>query len=105
MDGVRRARALRACVGVIVCAVLPIASMARGSSIFAWTMYSRAGRFRIDLVATDAAGARRVRNPTILAEHASAAAADLVAGSDGWRDGSAGLLRAHLDELAEHACS
>jgi hypothetical protein len=104
--GFARARALRASIGVIACVVLPAASWLEGSATFAWTMYSRAGEFCIDLIAFDAAGNPRQRNPTLLALHAGPGAASLLAGSDHWRQGpSMALLRHHLDELARHACS
>ena len=68
-------------------------------------MYSRAGEFRIDFVATGADGHRRSRNPTALAENASAGTASLLAGADHWRQGpSMATLRTHLDDLADHAC-
>ena len=68
-------------------------------------MYSRAGEFRIDLVAFDADGRAHSRNPTVLAEHAAPIEASLLAGSEHWRPGpSVATFRTHLDELADHAC-
>jgi hypothetical protein len=73
--------------------------------MLAWTMYSRAGEFRIDLVAFDAVGRAHLRNPTVLAEGATLGAASLLAGSDHWRPGpSVANLRSHLDDLAAYAC-
>ncbi len=101
----RRARRLRWGLGAIVCFVLPAASWIEGSATFAWTMYSRAGEFRIDLVAFDADGRPHRRNPTALAEHAAPATALLLAGSDHWRPGpSMATLRRHIDDLAAYAC-
>ena len=101
----QRTRLVRSCVGVLACLVLPAASRLEGSATLAWTMYSRSGEFRIDLVTTDDAGRRRTRNPTLLAEHAPPAAASLLAGSDHWRPGaSLATLRHHLDDLADAAC-
>jgi hypothetical protein len=73
--------------------------------MLAWTMYSRAGEFRIDLIAFDAAGRAHLRNPTVLADGAAPEVASLLAGSDHWRQGpSVATLRAHLDDLAAYAC-
>jgi hypothetical protein len=69
-------------------------------------MYSRADEFCIDLVTFDAGGTPHRRNPTLLARRAGTGAASLLAGSDHWRQGpSMAILRRHLDELAEYACS
>ena len=100
----RGTRLVRWCVGAIVCVVLPTGSRLAGSATFAWTMYSRATEFRIDLITTDAAGQRRSRNPTALAEHALPGTALLLGGSDHWRPGPSTTLRSHLDDLADHAC-
>ena len=98
-------RRLRFVAGAILCFFLPAGSWAQGSGQFAWTMYSRAGEFRIDLVALDGAGRAHLRNPTALAAGASPGAAMLLAGSDHWRQGpSVAALRAHLDSLADYAC-
>ncbi|MDP9152306.1 MAG: hypothetical protein M3O36_20465 [Myxococcota bacterium] len=78
---------LRASIGVIACVVLPAASRLEGSGAFAWTMYSRAGEFRIDLLTFDADGRSSQRNPTLLADHAAPGAASFLAGSDHWRYG------------------
>jgi hypothetical protein len=100
------ARTLRAGIGAIVCVLLPAASWLEGSGTFAWTMYSRATEFCIDLLTFDTAGAAHRRNPTLLASHADPGAASLLAGSDHWRQGpSMAILRHHLAELADYACS
>jgi hypothetical protein len=100
--GVRRFRFI---VGVLACVVLPAASRAQGSGIFAWTMYSRTGEFRVDLVALDAGGRAHIRNPTVLADGASGDVSSLLAGSDHWRQAaSVAALRDHLDDLAAYAC-
>jgi hypothetical protein len=100
--GVRR---LRLGVGVMACVFLPGASWIEGSKLFAWSMYSRAGEFRIDLVAFDADGRAHSRNPTVLAEHAAPEAASLLAGSEHWREGpSVAVLRVHLPALVAYAC-
>jgi hypothetical protein len=99
---IRRARWI---VGALVCVVLPAASSIEGSRFFAWSMYSRAAEFRIDLVTFDADRHARPRNPTALAEHAAPAAGALLAGSDHWRPApSVAVLRAHLSDLAHYAC-
>ncbi len=99
-------RRLRFVVGALVCFVLPAGSWFDGSGAFAWTMYSRAGEFRIDLVAFDADGRARTRNPTMLAEHAAPIEASLLAGSDHWRQGpSVATFRTHIDDLADYACA
>lgn len=102
---VSRIRCLRFVVGAIACFALPAGSLVQGSGTFAWTMYSRAGQFRIDLVAFDADGRAHLRNPTVLADGATPEAASLLAGSEHWRQGpSLAVLRAHLDDLAAYAC-
>jgi hypothetical protein len=98
-------RRLRWLAGAFFCVVLPAGSWIEGSRTFAWSMYSRAGEFRIDLVTFDAQGKPHARNPTALAEHAAPAAAGLLAGSEHWRQGpSVAVLRAHLKDLASYAC-
>jgi hypothetical protein len=84
---------------------MPAASRLAGSGSFAWTMYSRADEFRIELVTFDASGAAHRRNPTALAAHAAPGVASLLAGSDHFRAGpSMQSMRAHLGDLAEYAC-
>jgi hypothetical protein len=101
-----RTRLLRASIGAIAFVLLPAASWLDGSATFAWTMYSRAGEFCIDLLTFDAGGRPNRRNPTLLARRAAPGAASLLAGSDHWRQGpSMGILRRHLDELAAYACN
>jgi hypothetical protein len=98
-------RRVRWIVGALVCVVLPAGSWIEGSRFFAWSMYSRAAEFRIDLVTFDADLRARPRNPTALAEHAAPAAGALLAGSDHWRPApSLAVLRAHLSDLAHYAC-
>ena len=100
-----RARRTRAVVGILACVALPGLSWLDGSGTFAWTMFSATREFRIELVAIDPAGRVQPRNPTALAAHAAPGVASLLAGSDHWRPGaSMGMLRAHLDDLALHAC-
>jgi hypothetical protein len=98
-------RHLRILVGALVCVVLPLGSRVQGSGMLAWTMYSRIEEFRVDLVAFDGAGRAHLRNPSVLAEGASADVASLLAGSDHWRQAvSVGSLRDHLGDLADYAC-
>jgi hypothetical protein len=93
-------------VGALICVVVPAGSWIEGSRFFAWSMYSRAAEFRLDLVTFDADRRARPRNPTALAEHAAPAAGALLAGSDHWRPApSVAALRAHLSDLARYACS
>jgi hypothetical protein len=101
-----RVRLLRIVVGAVVCVVLPAVSWLQGSRQFAWAMYSRAGEYRIEVVAWDAQGRARLRNPTALAEHAAPVESALLAGSDHWREGpSMAPFRTHLGELAAYACT
>jgi hypothetical protein len=100
-----RIRRLRWVVGALACVVLPAGSWLEGSRAFAWSMYSRTGEFRIDLVTFGADGKAHARNPTALAAHATPAAAALLAGSEHWRPGpSVAVLRTHLADLAGYAC-
>jgi hypothetical protein len=104
-SSVSRVRRLRFIVGALACVVLPAGSRLQGTGMLAWTMYSRTGEFRIDLVAFDAAGRAHLRNPTVLAAGASSDVASLLAGSDHWRQAaSVAALREHLHDLAGHAC-
>jgi dienelactone hydrolase len=96
---------LRLAVGFVVCLLLPAASWAEGSAMLAWTMYSRTGELRVDLVAYDATGRAHLRNPAVLADGVSPDVASLLAGSDHWRPASSvAAIRDHLDDLALHAC-
>jgi hypothetical protein len=98
-------RRLRWIVGALICVALPAGSWIEGSRFFAWSMYSGAAEFRLDLVTFDADGRARPRNPTALAEHAAPAAGALLAGSDHWRPGpSVAVLRGHLSDLGDYAC-
>jgi hypothetical protein len=98
-------RPLHVIVGTIVLVVLPIASATLGSGYFAWTMYSGAGEYRVDIRVKDAAGRWRSVAPTGLAESSSAATADVLVGADHFRRGpSLAVFRTHLSELAAYAC-
>jgi hypothetical protein len=98
-------RRFRLAVGALACVVLPLGSRIQGSGLLAWTMYSRTGEFRIELVTFDATGRAHARNPTILAGGADPNTAALLAGSDHWREG-VGLyvLRLGLYDFAGYAC-
>lgn len=100
-----RIRRLRFLVGAFACVILPAGSRAFGTGMLSWTMYSRVGEFRVDLVAFDADGRAHLRNPTVLAEGATEDVAVLLAGADHWRPAtSVTVLREHLDDLAGYAC-
>jgi hypothetical protein len=102
ISGVRR---FRFAVGALACVLLPAGSRIQGSGMLAWTMYSRTGEFRIDLVTFDATGRAHVRNPTILASGADPNTAALLAGSDHWRQGaSVHVIRGGLYDFAGYAC-
>jgi hypothetical protein len=94
-------------LGAFFCVVLPVFSWADGSRMFAWTMFSGAEEYRLEVTAKDAGGQPSPVNPTLLAAHASPHTAVYLAGADHWRSGAAviGILRAHLGELARYACA
>jgi hypothetical protein len=102
---ISRVRGFRLAVGVLACVLLPAGSRLQGSGLLAWTMYSRTGEFRIDLVTLDSTGRAHTRNPTILASGADANTGALLAGSDHWREGaSIYVIRAGLYDFAGYAC-
>jgi hypothetical protein len=101
----RAMRRAHVAVGALICLVLPIGSWLEGSQAFAWTMFARSGEYRLEVLATDMSGRASVVNPTALAASAAPNARTFLGGADHWRTGSSLYsLRAHLDDLGEHAC-
>jgi len=95
---------MHAIVGAIMLVLLPLGSLLWGSGIFAWTMYSGTGEYRIEIRVRDERGWRSVA-PTGLAEAASESAAGVLSGADHFRRGPLlDVLRSHLGELATFAC-
>ncbi|MBX3157662.1 MAG: hypothetical protein KF773_16945 [Deltaproteobacteria bacterium] len=89
-------------VGVVVVVLIPLGSWLDGSGQLAWTMFSRTGQYRVELVAEG-----RALNPTAVAAvaapgptSAALAGADHFRHHDVWR----ATLRRHLGEVARLAC-
>jgi hypothetical protein len=93
-------------LGILFVLVLPIGSWIEGSRLFAWSMFSSVGTYRIEARAVDADGRVAPINPTALARRGTASTASYLAGADHWRSGgSLAIFRAHLDEVASLACA
>lgn len=93
-------------VAGIVCIAVPLGSHVEGSRLFAWSMFAAAGDYKLEVTAFDAEGRARAVNPNALAQHAAPSAVRVLGGADHWRSGaSLATLRAHLDDLARHACA
>jgi len=90
--------------GFVACIGVPAASWIFDSGLLAWTMYTGAREYRIDVTALEAQGQRRPLNPTALAAGAAPSVVALLAGSDHWRSGFTLLVRSHLDDIAKRAC-
>jgi hypothetical protein len=98
-------RHVHAAVGVALLFVLPAVSSVFGSGMFAWTMYSGSGEYRIDIRVRDERGVAHSVAPTGLAEASSRGAASVLVGADHFKRGpSLAALRAHLGDLAMLAC-
>src|SRR5262249_18379261 len=92
-------------LGILSIVVLPVTSWMSGSLLFAWSMFSSSGLYRIDVTVRDARGRVRVVNPTELAPLSTPSTAIVLAGADHWRRGtSLALLRSHLEDLARFDC-
>jgi hypothetical protein len=89
-------------VGVIAILLLPLVSWLDGSGQLAWTMFSRTGRYRLQLVADG-----RVLNPTEIAAAAGPGPTSwALAGADHFQhqDVTRATLRRHLSDVALLAC-
>jgi hypothetical protein len=88
--------------GIVVIALLPLASWLDGSGQLAWTMFSRTGRYRLVLTADGAP-----MNPTeVAAAAAPGPTSAALAGADQFKhhDVARATLRRHLDDVVELAC-
>jgi hypothetical protein len=101
----RSIRRIHWAAGFIACIGIPAASWIFDSGLLAWTMYTGAHEYRLDVTALEASGDRRPVNPTALAAGAAPSVVALLGGSDHWRSGFALLVRSHLDGIATRACS
>ncbi len=89
----------------LICVVLPLSSYVDGSRALCWSMYSRAGTYRVRIEARDADGSSREVPPTRVAESSSEGTSTALAGADHFRGGgSVASLRANLNGLAELVC-
>ena len=89
-------------VGLVVIVLLPLASWLDGSGQLAWTMFSRTGRYRLELVADGAP-----LNPTEVAALASPGpTSQALAGADHLlhHDVRRATLHRHLADVAALAC-
>jgi hypothetical protein len=89
-------------VGVVVVLLLPLASWLDGSGQLAWTMFSRTGRYRLELISDG-----KPVNPTELAAFAAPGpTSSALAGADHFRhhDVARATLRRHLRDIAGLAC-
>ena len=96
---------VHAALGLVLLVLLPIASLVFDSGVFAWTMYSGSGEYRIDIHVRDAQGVVHTVAPTGLADASSRGTAGVLVGADHFRRGPLlAALRTHLDQLALLAC-
>ena len=89
-------------VGVLVVLVLPLVSWFDGSGQLAWTMFSRTGRYRLELTANG-----RPINPTeVAAAAAPGPTSSALMGADHFQhqDVVRATLRRHLTDVARLAC-
>ena len=89
-------------VGVIVVLLLPAASWLDGSGQLAWTMFSRTGRYRLELVSDGTP-----LNPTEVAAFAAPGpTSSALAGADHFKhhDVARATLRRHLTDVVSLAC-
>ena len=89
-------------VGVLVVVVLPLLSWLDGSGQLAWTMFSRTGAYRIELVSDG-----KAMNPTELAASAAPGpTSSVLAGADHFKhhDVARATLRRHLVDVVALAC-
>lgn len=89
-------------VGVIAILLVPLASWFDGSGQLAWTMFSRTGRYRLELVADG----RQVNPTEVAAAAAPGPTAWALAGADHFQhqDVARATLRRHLADVAQLAC-
>jgi hypothetical protein len=87
------------------CLILPAYSKVRGEGGLSWTMFSRSDSFRLDLRATDRAGAVHLLHPAELGSRAEPALRYFLLGADRFRTWPVGpTFRARLPYLALLAC-
>lgn len=89
-------------VGILVVLLLPLASWLDGSGQLAWTMFSRTGRYRLELISDG-----KPLNPTEVAAFAAPGpTSSALAGADHFRhhDVARATLRRHLTDIASLAC-
>lgn len=99
-------RTVHAIVAAALLVILPLGSSLFGSGMFAWTMYSTSGEYRIDIRVRDRAGTWHSVAPTGLARSSTRGTAGILVGADHFRRGpSVAALRSHLAELARFACT
>jgi hypothetical protein len=100
--GSRSISRVHVAVGFVVVLLLPLASWIDGSGQLAWTMFSRTGRYRLELVADGAP-----INPTELAAFAAPGpTSSALAGADHFKhhDVARATARRHLADIATLAC-
>ena len=85
---------------------LPAASWLDGSGQLAWTMFTRTGHYRLEILATEGDGSRPVAPSALAAAAGPAPIARFLAGADHFRhhDVARASLRRHLDAVAALAC-
>jgi hypothetical protein len=89
-------------VGVIVVLLLPLVSWLDGSGQLAWTMFSRTGAYRLELLVDG-----KAMNPTELAAAAAPGpTSSVLAGADNFKhhDVARATLRRHLVDVVAFAC-
>jgi len=95
-------RRIHIAVGLVVVVVLPLVSWLDGSGQLAWTMFSRTGRYRVELIADGVQ-----LNPTEVAAFvAPGPTSSVLAGADHFKhhDVARATLRRQLEEVAILAC-
>lgn len=99
-------RALHVVVGVVACVVVPVVTrLASPSGGLSWTMFARARRYRLELVAVTAGGDRRTVRALDVARALGPPQGAFVAGLDSGLVASASSApRRALGDLARIAC-
>ena len=93
--------------GVCAIILLPALSWLDGSGQLAWTMFARTAQYRLEIVAVDEAGGRRLIGSSALADAAgNSPAAAQLSGAETWRTHNIArvVLRRHLLEVGRLAC-
>ena len=84
---------------------LPLIGRLGGAGNLAFTMYSSAALYRVDITATDASNDLHAIAPTSLAAFVSPSVAPFLAGADHFRRNyETAPLRDHLQNIARIAC-